>query len=562
MKLFALFVKSAPNKVFLSLVLGIVAGISYALLIPTVLNGIKSSSGTVREDVSNIYTLFGFEITNYKFAALFFFICIFILVTRTVSQVLLMRVATDVMSELRTSTYYRVMKAPLNGLEKVGAPKLIASITTDVGRIVTGARMLPDILISIVTVVGMLGFLLYLNPEVFGFLMLAILFGGVSYQLLMFIGGRYFSKSRQSIDELHESIKGLIQGAKELKLSEQKRESYFNDILLKHEKSVNKHDKSGNTVVSSAINYGDMISFFVIGMISFIFVSYHEVNEQALVGVVMGLLYITGPIGTILNSLPNITLANISYRKVTELFNRLPDENINATIKDIKPWETVTFSEIEYSYGADTDFKLGPITLEIKKSQITFIIGGNGSGKSTLSKILSLHEQPTSGCVLFDDEAVTADNLNSYREQVCAIYTSFYLFDCLLGEITPEKLETAQKYLTELGMDDKVTIDNGYFSTTRLSDGQRKRLALLVTFLEDRDIYLFDEWAADQDPQFKAVFYRQILPDLKRRGKAVIVISHDERYFDVADQLIVMENGSLVKRNQIDAVHKILEGIQ
>ena len=209
----------------------------------------------------------------------------------------------------------------------------------------------------------------------------------------------------------------------------------------------------------------------------------------------------------------------------------------------------MTFSEIEYSYGADTDFKLGPITLEIKKSQITFIIGGNGSGKSTLSKILSLHEQPTSGCVLFDDEAVTADNLNSYREQVCAIYTSFYLFDCLLGEITPEKLETAQKYLTELGMDDKVTIDNGYFSTTRLSDGQRKRLALLVTFLEDRDIYLFDEWAADQDPIFKEVFYTELLPELKAQGKTVFVITHDDKYFGYADRLLKMESGQLSETN-------------
>jgi putative ATP-binding cassette transporter len=106
--------------------------------------------------------------------------------------------------------------------------------------------------------------------------------------------------------------------------------------------------------------------------------------------------------------------------------------------------------------------------------------------------------------------------------------------------------EVIAQYLRLLQLEDKVQIEAGRFSTLSLSDGQRKRLALLVCFLEDKDIYLFDEWAADQDPLFKEIFYYRILADLKRENKVVVVISHDERYFQVADKVLVMEHGRLV----------------
>jgi putative ATP-binding cassette transporter len=61
----------------------------------------------------------------------------------------------------------------------------------------------------------------------------------------------------------------------------------------------------------------------------------------------------------------------------------------------------------------------------------------------------------------------------------------------------------------------------------------------------DRPIYVFDEWASDQDPAFKQIFYGDILPALKARGKAVIVISHDDRYYRVADRIVKLERGKI-----------------
>jgi putative ATP-binding cassette transporter len=104
---------------------------------------------------------------------------------------------------------------------------------------------------------------------------------------------------------------------------------------------------------------------------------------------------------------------------------------------------------------------------------------------------------------------------------------------------------TAFKYLTQLHLNHKVEVKDGVLSTTELSRGQRKRLALLVAYLEDRSIYVFDEWAADQDPQFKEIFYSNLLPALKAKGKTVLVITHDDRYYHLADRVIKLEDGKL-----------------
>ncbi|MFY9571046.1 MAG: ABC transporter ATP-binding protein, partial [Blastocatellia bacterium] len=103
----------------------------------------------------------------------------------------------------------------------------------------------------------------------------------------------------------------------------------------------------------------------------------------------------------------------------------------------------------------------------------------------------------------------------------------------------------ARDYLARLELDNKLEINDGVLSTTNLSQGQRKRLALLTAYMEDRAVYVFDEWAADQDPLFKRVFYYHLLPDLKARGKMVLVISHDDQYYHVADRIVKLEYGKI-----------------
>ena len=77
------------------------------------------------------------------------------------------------------------------------------------------------------------------------------------------------------------------------------------------------------------------------------------------------------------------------------------------------------------------------------------------------------------------------------------------------------------------------------------SGGQRQRLAIARAVLRNAPILVLDEWAADQDPQFRRKFYREILPELKRRGLTIVAVTHDDHYFDAAERRLHMEEGRL-----------------
>ena len=548
MKLLGLLTIKAPNKVFLSMLLGALAGIGYALLIPIVLVSIGSRTGDGALGRGMTRTFLWFEVSNYKFALLFALICLFIPICRSISQILLARVGLDATTELRIKTYRQIMNAPIAELEKMGSSKLLVAITTDVTRIIMGASVVPHVLVSVATLAAMLAYLFILSSDVFWFVVGAIVFGVITYQVPMFIGNRYFERGRANMDALQESIRGLIYGTKELKLSEVKRARYFDEVLLASEHQVRSNTKLANTIVAAAANYGDMLSFFVIGVVAYVFVSYHSISTDVLIGAIMTLLYITGPVTLILNSMPQIANAKVSLRNITRVFDTLSREAASEDVKPLADWDAVRFSDISYRYhDSECNFELGPIDFEILKGEVTFIVGGNGSGKSTLCKLIALHYAPTGGEIYFGDVRIDQNSLNSGRQYISAIFTDYYLFDRLLNNVDKVDEELVNRYLRLLEIETKVRLEKGRFSTISLSDGQKKRLALLVAFLEDRDIYLFDEWAADQDPVFKQVFYYSILPELKARNKAVVVISHDDRFFHVADKVLVMEEGKLIR---------------
>ncbi|TDP33066.1 ATP-binding cassette domain-containing protein [Nocardia ignorata] len=222
-----------------------------------------------------------------------------------------------------------------------------------------------------------------------------------------------------------------------------------------------------------------------------------------------------------------------------------PDVNgknwVDHGATDVRPVPLGPPPELDES--GEGGFRLGPIDLVFEPGQITFIVGGNGSGKSTLAKIITGLYVPRTGSLSLNGERIDHDNIEWFRQNSSAVFTDFHLFEDYLGFDRPGIDAEVRRYLEELQIAHKVSVEGGRLSTVDLSQGQRKRLALLTALLEDRQIYVFDEWAADQEPRFREVFYREILSDLKQRGKTVIVITHDDRYFDCADQLVKLDFG-------------------
>lgn len=551
-RLLGLLSAISPNKVFIATLLGCLAGLAYAIIVPLILLSIQPGlSRLLQPEFETSYWVMGtFEVSSPAQAVFFFFVVMFILVCRVISESLIAHSSIEATVGLRKKLYKRISRLPIQKLEQIGPSRLLTALNNDIGDITNGASVMPNILVASSTIFGMFCFLIYLKFEIFLFIVGVIVFGALTYRIPLLFGQKYMGQARNNFDGIQEGMRGLIYGAKELKLNQPRREAYFADNLVQFENHFGSAQKRGRTLLSIALNYGTLISFFAIGIVTYVLVNYYTLSDANLLGVVMVLLYLTGPIATVMNLIGSIIMARVGAKKLDTLLSEMPIET-SGVITQLPDCQQFRVEGLEYTYSSqqneDTAFHLGPIDLTLNRSQVTYLVGGNGSGKTTLAKILSLHFTPDEGQLYFDDLAITDSSREACRQKVSAIYSDFYLFTKLFG-LSSEALDArALEGLKQLGLDEKVTIKNGEFSSTNLSAGQKKRLALLVTYLEDRSIYVFDEWAADQDPGFKEVFYYNILPDLKKRNKMVIVITHDDRYFHLADKLVKMENGKVVQ---------------
>jgi putative ATP-binding cassette transporter len=276
-------------------------------------------------------------------------------------------------------------------------------------------------------------------------------------------------------------------------------------------------------------------------------------STATLSGFILVLLYMKGPLEHLLGTLPGISRAQVAFRRVAELSEQFasPEPHLQEARDKPLPSEisSIELRDVQYRYPSEdgaSGFAIGPVNLSMRKGEIVFIVGENGGGKTTLIKLLLGLYVPQSGSLLLDGQPVDETRRDDYRQLFTTVLSDFFLFEDLVqqgADVPPE----AMVYLERLEIAHKVRIEDGRFSTLDLSTGQRKRLALLQAWTEHRPVLVFDEWAADQDPTFRRIFYTELLPDLQRLGKTIVVISHDDRYFDAADTLLRIENGRLVQ---------------
>lgn len=471
-----------------------------------------------------------------------------VLLLRLLSQTLFMYLGQRAKANVRLRAIKHMADASYPHLERYGAGRPLAILTGDLDTLVVFFINLPTLLTQGTVILGCLAYLGWLSWQILLFALLAVALGAVGFLL---VNGRALDllrRSRQREDDLIQQFRALFDGAKELKLHRQRRHTFVNDTLAPHIESVRSQRTLGYVLFSAASSWGSLVLFAFIGLTLFVLARVFEVDGHVVSGYAITFLYIILPIEGLLSAIPAIGSARVALERIARLDTDLPVElaghqapHAGFARIELRGLTHQYFREKENSF-----FVLGPVNLVFSPGEITYLIGGNGSGKTTLAKLLVGLYAPDGGELLLDGDPVGPQNRDAYRQRFSTVFSDFYLFDTLLGVMPPHLEPQARLLLRELQLEHKVSIENGAFTTLNLSQGQRKRLALLVALLEDRAFYVFDEWAADQDPEFKEVFYKHLLPDLKARGKTVLVITHDDRYFDLADRRIKLESGKIV----------------
>lgn len=544
MRLLLFLVRSSWPTVLAAALVGAVSGVSSVALIAIIHRTLRDPHGSTG-----------------LLVVLFATFCVTVLATQVISQILLTRLAQNTMSRIRMGLSRQILRSYLRKLEEIGEHRLLAALTGDVPVISMAANGVPVLCVNAMVLICGGLYLGWLSPALLVCAIAVCAIGVSSYLYSSRFARRYIKQGREAQDGLLKHLRALILGVKELQLHHARRQEFVERSLAEADAAVRENQFVGFCLQGAAVSWGRLILFLAIGLLLFAWPRFSSTDGATLTGYTLTILYLMSPLERIVAWLPLVDRAGVSIGKIRRLGLTLEaSETATATIADKRSWDRIELRGVTQTYQREQethDFLLGPIDLALRPGEIVFIVGGNGCGKTTLAKLLCGLYAPEQGEIRWNGQAVEEDNRETYRQLFSAIFDNAVVFESLLGMKEAGIDTRAADYLRQLELDRAVEVVDGVFSTTALSRGQRKRLALVTAYLEDRPIYLFDEWAADQDPEFKRLYYERFLPELKSRGKTVLAITHDDRYFSAADRLIKLEDGRIAR----DSRPAVLQGV-
>lgn len=489
-----------------------------------------------------------------ELAPVYFALCLAGLAAKVGAELAVLRATQGVAYDMRIDMCNRILLTPLRKLESLGKERVLGIVTNDLDALTQAMQLLPTTFSNSVAILSCMAYLAWLSWQVFIVLLAFLAIGSVGYYLAEQRPLRQLSKVRDQMEVVNRHFFELIEGSKELQLNASRAQVFVRNVLTPSAETFRNMVSRTLGGYIWVANLGAMLLYLLIGIFLFAVPAFFPQHQALLIGVTLVLLFLVRPISDLMISLPVLRQVPIALAKIERLSKGLAasgEATAHEPLVEVQrdSGQLIELRGIRHCAGDSTTgdgFMLGPIDLTVKRGEILFIVGGNGGGKTTLVKLLLGLYSAESGSIFLDGREISHAELGRYRQLFSAVLADFHIFQNLLHCDDDDLYVRATHYIGRLGLTHKVQVRDKAFSSIQLSTGQRKRLALVCAYLDDRPVFVFDEWAADQDPTFKRVFYEELLPEMKARGKAVVVVTHDDLYFGCADRIVKLEDGQLV----------------
>ncbi|AGP48300.1 multidrug ABC transporter ATP-binding protein [Psychrobacter sp. G] len=487
---------------------------------------------------------------------------ILLLVTTFLSQYALTRLGHRFVYELRTKLVKQIIDTNVPQIDQLGNAQLLASLSTDIQSITVAFVRMPELVQGVILSSAVALYLGWLSLPLLLIIMVWIVMTIWISTILVKHVYSHLTELREINDLLYQDYQSIIEGRKELALNQHRAQKLYTNDFLSHAQSYKKRVIKADTFHLSAVNWSNIMMFAAIGVV-FAVSNYLNIPMSVATTFSLTILFMQSPLLQAVGAYPTLQTAQVALDKIQTLAltDYQPAFLTNVAAND---WQTITLDNVSYRYQGVkhdtpevvaendtlTDDILKGVNLTLRRGEVVFLIGSNGSGKSTLAKIITGIFTPTTGAIKVDEQTIDSDNTTNYRQLFSAIFSDQYLFKQLIGsQDNDPDMSLVTEWLRKLNLQDKLTVTDHRLSTDKLSQGQRKRLAMLLAVAEQKDFLLLDEWAADQDPAFRRVFYQTLIPELRSMGKTLFIISHDDGYFEHADRLLMMKEGKLTELN-------------
>lgn len=475
---------------------------------------------------------------------------------QVVANIFISSLTQTIIQQLRSNLVRRIIAAPMISIEQTGPSGLLTSLVDDAGRI---ADALPGIIALVRDMTFMLvcfAYLAWLSYKPLLIIFAVIGIGMLLHTPLQKSGVKNLMALRTKEQQLFGVFKNMVEGIKQMKLSSTQRK----EVVAFFENSQSEISRlNTNSLISFSVANAYAVLLFLILIEILIFGKFSDfVDHQILMAYTLSLMFLLGPLQNISSTTQQLGRAGVALGRIRELETVLADTSLdvvesnahddapNQKVNGIAHWKRLVMHDVTYHFkdSARQDLDLGPFNVVLEPGDVLFVVGGNGSGKTTFAKMLAGLYAPATGHISLDHIEINDSNRHSYREQFGAVFSDFSLFDGLGGTEHDPLVDADSELLRQLRLNHVVNSKLGLFAqAASFSSGERRRVAMLLACLDDKPVYIFDEFAADQDPECRELFYHEIVPRLRSQGKLIIVITHDSRFFDCADSILMLERG-------------------
>jgi putative ATP-binding cassette transporter len=425
------------------------------------------------------------------------------------------------------------------------------AILNDVTVLTQASWVIIDFFTSVVLTISCFIYFAYLSIPLFLITLATVSVGIIIYSFSAKLVGKSFSDAIEYENKFIENFNDILGGFKEIWLMPDKGKFIYDQNIIPVSQASFKSNTTAYVRMLNSQLTGQFLFYTLISLTLLVFSLALKMRSEDVIAFIFTLLFLLGAVSAIMGLLPLLLRAKVSLKHMTTLLHDLQTKEIHPVDQQTElqfgDFQSLTINDLYFSYEpGDHAFAMGPVSLAITRGDIVFIYGGNGSGKTTLINCLLGVYVPAAGKIELNNESVSNEKYPYYKTGFSAIFSDFYLFKEILGKHNRFDHDKWNHYLRLFGLEGKVHLEGMRFSTTSLSTGQRKRLALIISLLEKKPILILDEWAADQDPYFRKKFYTEIVPVLSSEGFTIIAITHDDKYYHCASKLYRMEDGKLI----------------
>ncbi|MBK1973787.1 ATP-binding cassette domain-containing protein, partial [Campylobacter sp. TTU-622] len=464
---------------------------------------------------------------DYLVLLTFFLLVIIFLLSSIIAQFLLTRFGHHFVLRLQEYFLKRILDTENLKILELGKAKILASLNNDIKNISFGIMRLPEMLQGFLFAFCASIYIFSLHSLIFLIVFLWLFFAFLISHFIVKYVYHYLNLVRDNEDILQKDYQMVIEGHKELNLSIKRSQLFYEKEFKTHAKLKCINAIKADTLHNLANNLLNAMILALAGLIIYLSLSFSWIKLNEATMVVFIILFIRTPLISAIGALPMILSAKLSFDKINKLNLASYEKDFKEIKEDFSSWKSIELKNISFNYP-NSSFALKNINFKINRGELVFCIGKNGSGKSTLSLILSGILRAYQGEMKLDNILLNEKNIHIYRKEIGVVFSEFFLFDKVICE---EKEKNNLSYWLEiLDLNHKVKVQNFTLSTTSLSQGQKKRLALFLTLMEDKKFLILDEFGADQDPLYRNFFYTKLLPLLQKQNYTIFAITHDDKY--------------------------------